>query len=140
MRENNRCLAIDRSSLRSSVTFDDVSGIGNYGGVNVNPQTVALSGMYFPHALHELLTREKYLISLHRWQTARSDLEKSINIHRTLSERVAKTTSIEKKTMDIEERGVRLRLTIVDTPGEKNIFFFFFFSYTIRLKLHMQCL
>lgn len=33
------------------------------------------------------------------------------------AERVAKTTSIEKKTMDIEERGVRLRLTIVDTPG-----------------------
>lgn len=32
---------------------------------------------------------------------------------------MAKTTSIEKKTMDIEERGVRLRLTIVDTPGEK---------------------
>ncbi|XP_020298668.1 septin-2 isoform X3 [Pseudomyrmex gracilis] len=34
-----------------------------------------------------------------------------------VAERVAKTTSIEKKTMDIEERGVRLRLTIVDTPG-----------------------
>ncbi|XP_033228884.1 septin-2-like [Belonocnema kinseyi] len=34
-----------------------------------------------------------------------------------VSERIEKTTSIEKKTMDIEERGVRLRLTIVDTPG-----------------------
>lgn len=33
-------------------------------------------------------------------------------------ERVEKTTGIEKKTMDIEERGVRLRLTIVDTPGK----------------------
>ena len=33
------------------------------------------------------------------------------------AERVEKTTAIEKKTMDIEERGVRLRLTIVDTPG-----------------------
>lgn len=33
-------------------------------------------------------------------------------------ERVEKTTSVEKKTMDIEERGVRLRLTIVDTPGK----------------------
>lgn len=32
-------------------------------------------------------------------------------------ERIEKTTAIEKKTMDIEERGVRLRLTIVDTPG-----------------------
>lgn len=33
------------------------------------------------------------------------------------AERIDKTTMIEKKTMDIEERGVRLRLTIVDTPG-----------------------
>ncbi|KOX68816.1 Septin-4 [Melipona quadrifasciata] len=33
------------------------------------------------------------------------------------AERIEKTTTIEKKTMDIEERGVRLRLTIVDTPG-----------------------
>lgn len=32
-------------------------------------------------------------------------------------ERIEKTTHVEKKTMDIEERGVRLRLTIVDTPG-----------------------
>ncbi|KAF3430063.1 hypothetical protein E2986_11673, partial [Frieseomelitta varia] len=32
-------------------------------------------------------------------------------------QRIEKTTTIEKKTMDIEERGVRLRLTIVDTPG-----------------------
>lgn len=32
-------------------------------------------------------------------------------------ERIEKTTRVEKKTMDIEERGVRLRLTIVDTPG-----------------------
>lgn len=33
------------------------------------------------------------------------------------AERMQRTTQIEKKTMDIEERGVRLRLTIVDTPG-----------------------
>ncbi|XP_014367194.2 septin-2 isoform X1 [Papilio machaon] len=32
-------------------------------------------------------------------------------------DRLEKTTTIEKKTMEIEERGVRLRLTIVDTPG-----------------------
>lgn len=32
-------------------------------------------------------------------------------------ERLERTTRIEKKTMDIEEQGVRLRLTIVDTPG-----------------------
>ena len=28
-----------------------------------------------------------------------------------------KTTDIEKTTLDIEEAGVKLRLTIVDTPG-----------------------
>lgn len=32
-------------------------------------------------------------------------------------ERIEKTTRVERKTMEIEERGVRLRLTIVDTPG-----------------------
>nr|XP_018900616.1 PREDICTED: septin-2 isoform X2 [Bemisia tabaci]XP_018900617.1 PREDICTED: septin-2 isoform X2 [Bemisia tabaci] len=34
-----------------------------------------------------------------------------------VNERLEKTTSIEKKSMDIEERGVKLRLTVVDTPG-----------------------
>lgn len=34
-----------------------------------------------------------------------------------ISERLERTTRIEKKTMDIEEKGVRLRLTVVDTPG-----------------------
>ena len=29
-----------------------------------------------------------------------------------------KTVSIEKKTIEIEERGVKLRLTVVDTPGK----------------------
>lgn len=32
-------------------------------------------------------------------------------------ERFERTTHIEKKHMEIEERGVKLRLTIVDTPG-----------------------
>ncbi|XP_054257882.1 septin-4 isoform X1 [Macrosteles quadrilineatus] len=35
----------------------------------------------------------------------------------TASDRINKTTAIEKKSMDIEERGVKLRLTVVDTPG-----------------------
>ncbi|GBP60057.1 Septin-2 [Eumeta japonica] len=34
-----------------------------------------------------------------------------------VQDRIGKTTTIEKKTMEIEERGVKLRLTIVDTPG-----------------------
>ncbi|CAG9812414.1 unnamed protein product [Phaedon cochleariae] len=34
-----------------------------------------------------------------------------------VSERIQKTTTIERKTMEIEERGVKLRLTIIDTPG-----------------------
>jgi len=32
-------------------------------------------------------------------------------------ERIDKTIEIEKKYMEIEEKGVKLRLTIVDTPG-----------------------
>lgn len=35
----------------------------------------------------------------------------------SVAERVEKTTKIEKKSMEIEEKGVKLRLTIVDTPG-----------------------
>lgn len=35
----------------------------------------------------------------------------------SVTERVNKTTRIEKKTMEIEEKGVKLRLTVVDTPG-----------------------
>ncbi|XP_065343934.1 septin-2 isoform X2 [Cloeon dipterum] len=34
-----------------------------------------------------------------------------------VSDLVARTTAISKQTMDIEERGVRLRLSVVDTPG-----------------------
>ncbi|KAF0290891.1 Septin-4 [Amphibalanus amphitrite] len=33
------------------------------------------------------------------------------------TEKINKTTKIEKRTMEIEEKGVRLRLTVVDTPG-----------------------
>lgn len=35
----------------------------------------------------------------------------------SVEERVDRTVDIEKKTMEIEEKGVRLRLTVVDTPG-----------------------
>ena len=34
-----------------------------------------------------------------------------------VAERIDKTVEIEKKYMEIEEKGVKLRLTIVDTPG-----------------------
>jgi len=33
------------------------------------------------------------------------------------AERIEKTIEIDKKSMEIEEKGVKLRLTIVDTPG-----------------------
>uniref|UniRef100_A0A1B6BYA2 Septin n=1 Tax=Clastoptera arizonana TaxID=38151 RepID=A0A1B6BYA2_9HEMI len=45
-----------------------------------------------------------------------SDLYKERKVP-DVTERVVKTTEIEKKSMDIEERGVKLRLTVVDTPG-----------------------
>jgi septin 4 len=35
----------------------------------------------------------------------------------TAEERITKTVEIEKKYMEIEEKGVKLRLTVVDTPG-----------------------
>lgn len=35
----------------------------------------------------------------------------------SVSERLERTTKIEKKSLEIEEKGVRLRLTIIDTPG-----------------------
>lgn len=34
-----------------------------------------------------------------------------------LSERISQTVEITKHTVDIEEKGVKLKLTIVDTPG-----------------------
>ena len=35
----------------------------------------------------------------------------------TYSERIEQTVSIDATTVDIEEKGVKLRLTVVDTPG-----------------------
>lgn len=34
-----------------------------------------------------------------------------------ISERIKQTVSIDATTVDIEEKGVKLRLTVVDTPG-----------------------
>ncbi len=34
-----------------------------------------------------------------------------------LTERISQTVSIDATTVDIEEKGVKLRLTVVDTPG-----------------------
>ena len=41
--------------------------------------------------------------------------------HFSSMHRLAKTTEIEKTTLDIEEAGVKLRLTIVDTPVEAGV-------------------
>ena len=35
----------------------------------------------------------------------------------THTERIKQTVSIDATTVDIEEKGVKLRLTVVDTPG-----------------------
>lgn len=53
------------------------------------------------------------------------DLYKNRSIP-SIDERIEKTTRIEKKTMDIEERGVRLKLSVIDTPGfgKKNLILF----------------
>lgn len=34
-----------------------------------------------------------------------------------LKDKIKKTVNIEASTVEIEERGVKLRLTVVDTPG-----------------------
>lgn len=34
-----------------------------------------------------------------------------------VEDRIEKTTKVEKKTLDVEEKGVKLRLSIVDCPG-----------------------
>jgi septin family protein len=39
----------------------------------------------------------------------------------SVDDRIRRTTEIEKTTMEIEEKGVKLRLTIVDTPGETRL-------------------
>lgn len=45
-----------------------------------------------------------------------TDLYRNRTLH-PVQDRISKTTEIEKTTLDIEEAGVKLRLTIVDTPG-----------------------
>lgn len=43
-----------------------------------------------------------------------------------ISERLTKTTGIQVRTADIEEMGIKLRLTIVDTPGKRCFLFVVF--------------
>lgn len=45
-----------------------------------------------------------------------ADLYKARTIP-SAEERIEKTTKVEKKTLEIEEKGIKLRLTVVDTPG-----------------------
>lgn len=44
------------------------------------------------------------------------DLLKTLHLS-AISERISQTVEITKHTVDIEEKGVKLKLTIVDTPG-----------------------
>lgn len=41
----------------------------------------------------------------------------SVFVFFTLAEKIERTVQIEASTVEIEERGVKLRLTVVDTPG-----------------------
>ena len=40
-----------------------------------------------------------------------------INLSFLISEKIQQTVKIDASTVEIEERGVKLRLTVVDTPG-----------------------
>ncbi len=44
-------------------------------------------------------------------------LYNNLIITAVLAERITQTVEITKHTVDIEEKGVKLKLTIVDTPG-----------------------
>lgn len=59
-----------------------------------------------------------YLWSQHRLKTpaGEADLVKYLHLS-AVSERISQTVEITKHTVDIEEKGVKLKLTIVDTPG-----------------------
>lgn len=49
-----------------------------------------------------------------------NDDDKHLNIKYIIiiiSDMIERTVTIEKKQLEIEEKGVRLKLTIVDTPG-----------------------
>lgn len=45
------------------------------------------------------------------------------------------TAKVEKKTLCIEEQGVKLRLTVVDTPGKWSVTFYFNHRQKIKILL-----
>jgi septin family protein len=59
----------------------------------------------------------KQIINLHKIQIKMNRCVIKLYYAAAAAERVARTTAISRQTMDIEERGVRLRLSVVDTPG-----------------------
>lgn len=55
---------------------------------------------------------------VHTWKKACELSGEHVNIY--VPEKLKRTTTIQKHTIEIEERGVKLRLTVIDTPG-KNV-------------------
>lgn len=73
------------------------------------------------------LYRDRKLLNA-EGESSHLHLKKSFNIHHVMqmdqnqnllliTERINQTVEITKHTVDIEEKGVKLKLTIVDTPG-----------------------
>lgn len=58
-----------------------------------------------------------------KWEVSYSYLWWACNVYNRVyvrfchSEKIERTVQIEASTVEIEERGVKLRLTVVDTPG-----------------------
>ncbi|KAF3848510.1 hypothetical protein F7725_015007 [Dissostichus mawsoni] len=50
-------------------------------------------------------------------QLHRKSVKKGFDFTLMVAERIHQTVEIMKHTVDIEEKGVKLKLTIVDTPG-----------------------
>ena len=69
-------------------------------------------------------TRIMYIIAAHTYtrmciptRPLNTCLSYCVQSTRVCTERIKQTVSIDATTVDIEEKGVKLRLTVVDTPG-----------------------
>lgn len=102
------------------------SGLGKSTLVN----TLFLADLYQDRVIPpvEGMYRVSFSPSARRDQREITAIIKMMMIIVMVSERLTKTTAIQVRTADIEEMGIKLRLTIVDTPGN-TCFFLICFSF-----------
>lgn len=106
------------------------SGLGKSTLVN----TLFLADLYQDRVIPpvEGMYRVSFSPSARRDQREITAIIKMMMIIVMVSERLTKTTAIQVRTADIEEMGIKLRLTIVDTPGNTCFFLISpFFSFSV---------